>query len=248
MEKTMRCWRIDLRRNLSRYLNESLSERAVKGFEDHLLDCGECRTRLARMRTGHRIARLAPFFKPGRDPWRAIEAAIERNEAEVPASQKWFEKLRNRFHSRPASRPALAVTVLAVIVASLSVSVLIKRPWLPGAQQVQWAEPPIDRGEFHFVNIADIESNTEPHVVAEGYVADVRIDDEDGDLRFKLVESLQQMEPFIVCEIIDPIKLMPPPVGSRVRVYGVSRYDGKLDHRWYEVHPVLSIEMLQHRD
>jgi hypothetical protein len=108
-----------------------------------------------------------------------------------------------------------------------------------------WARSPIDRDEFHEVNIADIETNTEPHVVAEGYVAEVRVNDEDGDLSFKLVESLHQAEPFIVCEIIDPIKLMPPPVGSRVRVYGVSRYDGKTDHNWYEVHPVLSIEMVK---
>ena len=110
---------------------------------------------------------------------------------------------------------------------------------------INWAEPPIDRAEFHEVNINEIEHNTEPHVVAEGYVAEVRINDEDGDLSFKLVESLHQAEPFIVCEIIDPIKLVPPPVGSRVRVYGVSRYDGKTDHRWYEVHPVLSIEMVK---
>ena len=89
-----------------------------------------------------------------------------------------------------------------------------------------------------------MERTTKPHVMAEGYVSEVRIDDEDGDLRFKLVDSLQQSGPFIICEIIDPIKLAPPTVGCRVRVYGVSRYDSQADHMWYEVHPVLNIEVV----
>jgi hypothetical protein len=82
--------------------------------------------------------------------------------------------------------------------------------------------------------------------MAEGYVSEVRINDEDGDLSFKLVEDLKSPGPFIVCEIIDPIKLTPPKVGSRVRVYGVSRYDGQDNHNWYEVHPVLNIEEVRH--
>jgi hypothetical protein len=80
--------------------------------------------------------------------------------------------------------------------------------------------------------------------MAEGYVSEVSVNDEDGDLSFKLVDDLGQPGPFIVCEIIDPIKLAAPAVGSRVRVYGVSRYDGQADHNWYEVHPVLNIEVV----
>lgn len=98
-----------------------------------------------------------------------------------------------------------------------------------------------DEKEYHEVSISNISSNTKPHVVAEGYVTEVRID-KDGDLTFRLVEDLQQREPFIVCEIIEPIRLEAPSVGSRVRVYGVSRYDDQEDHRWHEVHPVLNIE------
>jgi hypothetical protein len=102
----------------------------------------------------------------------------------------------------------------------------------------------LDLSEFQTVNIADIEQNQKPHVVAEGYVSEVRVNDEDGDLRFKLVDDLGHPGPFIVCEIIDPIRLKVPSVGSRVRVYGVSRYDGQADHNWYEVHPVLNIEVV----
>jgi len=81
--------------------------------------------------------------------------------------------------------------------------------------------------------------------MTEGYVSEVRLSDEDGDLTFKLVDELGRPGPFIICEIIDPIKLAAPSVGSRVRVYGVSRYDGQAGRNWYEVHPVLNSEVLR---
>ncbi len=176
----MKCWRIDLRRSFSLYVTGELEASAVKRVEDHLLDCGSCRTRLARLRNGHRFAQEMPRFTPQLDPWTAIEAAID---ARQPNSKS--------------------------------------------------------------VNIADIEQNRKPHVMTEGYVSEVHVNDEDGDLSFKLVDELGQPGPFIICEIIDPIKLAPPSVGSRVRVYGVSRYDGQADHNWYEVHPVLNIEVVR---
>jgi hypothetical protein len=103
----------------------------------------------------------------------------------------------------------------------------------------------LDLSEFRTVQIGDIGQNGRPHVMTEGYVSEVRVNDEDGDLSFKLVADLGRTGPFIICEIIDPIKLAPPQVGSRVRVYGVSRYDGQADHNWYEVHPVLNIEVVR---
>ena len=85
-----------------------------------------------------------------------------------------------------------------------------------------------------------------PHIVAEGYVSDVHVSDEgDGDLAFKLVEKMGESAPFIYCEIINPINIEPPTVGSHVRVYGVSRYDAEAGHNWYEVHPVLNIEAVR---
>jgi hypothetical protein len=99
-----------------------------------------------------------------------------------------------------------------------------------------------DASGFRPVSISNIQNNTEPHVVAEGYVTEVRIDEEDGDLMFKLVEDVSQPQPFIVCEIISPINLAPPVVGSRVKVYGVSRYDDAEGRQWHEVHPVLALE------
>src|SRR4051812_41094694 len=91
----MKCWRMDIRRNFSRYLDKELVPPAVKRIEDHLLDCGECRTRMARMQTGHRFARRMPRVMPERDPWRAIEAAIDREQNTTPQSPV----------KRPPSRP-----------------------------------------------------------------------------------------------------------------------------------------------
>jgi hypothetical protein len=77
----------------------------------------------------------------------------------------------------------------------------------------------------------------------EGYVTEVSIQ-QDGDRMFRIVHAPGESRPFVICEIIKPFNLSPPPVGSRVRVFGVSRYDPKENHNWYELHPVLNIEVL----
>ena len=234
----MRCWRIDLRRCFVSYLNGELEPGAIKRLEEHLLDCGPCRTRFAHLRNGHRLAQEMPRFTPQRDRWDTIEAAIN---GERPASTQkpvlagWREILVT-----PGF--AFAVIGLAALVASVFVS--SGRRAL-GEENGTLVSASLDLSEFHTVTITDIEHNIKPHVVAEGYVSELRVNDEDGDLSFKLVDDLGRPGPFIVCEIIDPIKLAPPSVGSRVRVYGVSRYDGQADHNWYEVHPVLNIEVLR---
>lgn len=233
----MKCWRIDLRRTFSLYLNGELEAGAVKRVEDHLLDCGSCRTRLARLRNGHRFAQEMPRFTPQRDPWIAIEAAIEAQPAPNDRGAAGWRGL--------LFKPSLALAVIGV--AALIAAVLVasdRREPAEGRAGPLIAEA-LDLSEFHTVSIADIEHNQKPHVMAEGYVSEVRVNDEDGDLRFKLVDDLGRPGPFIICEIIDPIKLKAPSVGSRVRVYGVSRYDGQADHNWYEVHPVLNIEVVR---
>jgi hypothetical protein len=238
----MRCWRIDLRRNFSQYLNGELSPRLRQQIEAHLLDCGHCRTQFVRLRTGHRVARQMRFFVPKRDPWMAIEAAIAHTER-VARLQPYATPMQSgsgpSWHRRMLFSLVFGLAILAWAV--------VPKPYMPfNPEQVGRAEVAIARDEFHEVSIADIERNTEPHVVAEGYVTEVRINREENVLSFKLVESLQQAKPFIICEIMDPIKLPPPAVGSHVRVYGVSRYDSQLGYQWYEIHPVLKIEVLTH--
>jgi len=231
----MKCLRFDIRRTFSLYLTGELEAQAVKRVEDHLIDCGPCRTNLARLRNGHRLAQQMPRFTPERDPWTAIEAAIEARPAKLPGRTIGWREM--------VFKPGFAIG--AIGVAALIAALVVATNRGVNAEAPLIAEA-IDLSEFHTVSIADIEQNQKPHVMTEGYVSEVRVDDKDGDLRFKLVDELGRPGPFIVCEIIDPIKLKAPPVGSRVRVYGVSRYDGQADHNWYEVHPVLNIEVVKH--
>ncbi len=233
----MKCWRIDLRRTFSLYLNGELDAGAVKRVEDHLIDCGSCRTRLARIRNGHRLAQEMPRFTPQRDPWTAIEAAIEARPAPNARGGAGWRGL--------VFKPGFALAVIGVAALIAALLVASGRRSSGEGPAGQLIADALDLSEFHTVSIADIERNQKPHVMAEGYVSEVRVNDEDGDLSFKLVDDLSGSGPFIICEIIDPIKLAPPPVGSRVRVYGVSRYDGQADHNWYEVHPVLNIEVVR---
>jgi len=234
----MQCWRFDLRRTFSSYLNGELDHNKTKRVEDHLLDCGTCRTKLARMRNGHRLAQELPRFTPERDPWNAIEAAVSGTAAANVHNDSRIPSLRSL-----VLKPGLALAVLGVVALLAAVFVASHRGTVRQEQagSILIADA-LDLSEFHTVAIADIERNRKPHVMAEGYVSEIRVNDEDGDLSFRLVEDLKSPGPFIVCEIIDPIKLAPPKVGSRVRVYGVSRYDGQDNHQWYEVHPVLNIE------
>lgn len=235
----MICWQIDVRRNFSRYLNGELDKRAVERIENHLLDCLQCRARLARIRAGHLFVQHLPRLKPQRDPWEAIEAAIYSDKMPAPVARLAFWRNLSFGHNLSFNKKlAAGVAVIVLLIAGLFIVLDLRE-----AGERSWPEiaESFDEKEYHEVSISNISSNTKPHVVAEGYVTEVRID-KDGDLTFRLVEDLQQREPFIVCEIIEPIRLEAPSVGSRVRVYGVSRYDDQENHRWHEVHPVLNIE------
>lgn len=236
----MKCWRIDLRRKYSLYLTGELETNAVKRIEDHLMDCGSCRVRIAHLRNGHRLAQEMPRFTPESDPWIAIEAAIGAQQPMASEAARSTARWRELVLT-----PGFALAVLGVVALTAAVLVASGRRARPEERSGTLIADALDLTEFHAVNIADIEQNQKPHVMAEGYVSEVRVNDEDGDLSFKLVDKLGHPGPFLICEIIDPIKLAPPPVGSRVRVYGVSRYDGQTDHNWYEVHPVLNIEVVR---
>ena len=239
--QSMKCWRFDLRRTFSRYLNGESDQSKVKRIEDHLLDCGDCRIRLARLRNGHRLAQELPRFTPERDQWNAIEAAIS---SAGPAIVR--KAVRTEGWRGLVVKPGVAVAGIGLVALVAAVLIMADRRAVREEYTGTLIADALDLSEFHTVNIADIERNQKPHVMTEGYVSEIRVNDEDGDLSFKLVEDLNSPGPFIVCEIIDSIKLKPPRVGSRVRVYGVSRYDGQDNHNWYEVHPVLNIEEVRH--
>ena len=228
----MKCFRFDIRRDFPLYLNGELDSNAVKRIEDHLIDCGPCRSRLAHLRNGHRLAQEMPRFTPVRDPWDSIEAAIKGQHPVERQGANWRELV---------FKPGFALGAVGLVALIVALVVATNRTVPAGGDLIAEA---LDLSQFHTVSIAEIERNQKPHVMAEGYVSEVRTD-KDGDLRFKLVDDLGRPGPFIVCEIIDPIKLKAPPEGSRVRVYGVSRYDSQPNHNWYEVHPVLNIEVMR---
>jgi len=236
----LRC--LYFKRRLAMYADGEISRQGAARIEDHLVDCGNCRAILLRLRAGQRFAREIPRRRAAFDQWPTIEgmiAAEEPSEVQptISSGVPWWRPARVSVIGGVLALASLSLFILTVIVNRQS------RPDSSGSAGTLATN--LDLNDFHAVSIPDIGRSTEPHVVAEGYVSDVRIDDEDGDLVFKLVDDVKRPAPFIICEIISPLKIAPPPVGSRVRVYGVSRYDGKADHQWYEVHPVLDIEMVR---
>ncbi|KAF0250316.1 MAG: hypothetical protein FD167_278 [bacterium] len=234
----MKCWRIDLQRNLIYYLHKELDNKSITNLENHLLDCSFCRGKLAQLRTSQAfVQQLKPTAIPT-NPWNAIEAAITKQSSKQ-------QKVSFNIFLNPNLRAAMWF-IGGVLLTSLLFANLF---WPPNNTSNNKAEAPNEEIEFssenfRLVSINEMSSNTEPHVVTQGYVSEIRID-ADGDTTFKIVETLGIAKPFIVCEIIDPIKLSPPQVGSKVKVYGVSRYDEKVNHQWYEVHPVLNIELVK---
>jgi anti-sigma factor RsiW len=227
------------RRRLPVYADGELPRRIADRIENHLVDCGECRAILLRLREGQRFASQVPRRSLASDQWAEIEALIAADGKGSPGPTR----VRFGGWRRPAWA-SLATVLLALVSLSLLILILNRQSRIDYSRS-SGVTGSLDLSDFHAVSISDMAQSTEPHVVAEGYVSDVRIDIEDGDLVFKLVDDVKRPQPFVVCEIIGQIKLAPPPVGSRVRVYGVSRYDGKQDHQWYEVHPVLDIEVVR---
>lgn len=66
----------------------------------------------------------------------------------------------------------------------------------------------------------------------------------EGSRRFRLNDP-DDPKAFVVCEILDGDPLRASKPGARVRVCGVSLYDSNPDHRWFEIHPVLKVEVLR---
>ncbi len=238
----MRCLRFDLWKNFSPYLDGELDAKTIKRVEDHLLDCNDCRARLSRLRDGHRFAVQLPCHAPQGDGWEAIAAALDADDTPMPfiptpkkAPVVWRGVLTS---------PLFASAILGMAFVVLGFALFLNQQ-KPRPTPTINAARPFDGRSFRPVSISDIQNNTKTHVVAEGYVTEVRVDAEDGDLIFKLVEDVSQPQPFIICEIISPINLAPPAVGSRVKVYGVSRYDADEGRQWHEVHPVLNIEVVK---
>ena len=81
-------------------------------------------------------------------------------------------------------------------------------------------------------------------MVTEGIVLDQPGEpDERGVRRFKLADPSHR-QAFVICEVFQGAGVRIPRTGTRVRVYGVTRFDSRPDHQWFEIHPVLKLEIL----
>jgi hypothetical protein len=217
----MKCLRIDVSRKLLPYIHGVLSGSESNKIEKHLSRCSSCKAKANRLLEGDSFARVIPAVNSKENGWSKLEAAISR------------EQFPTRRMPRAFMRACAVITILFATAFF---------GWQIGRLTTTKNPYNFESDEYRAVPIREMPSNTEPHVVTEGYISEVRFDHEDGDLLFKLVENLEHPSPFVICEIIPPSNLDAPAVGKRVRVYGVSRYDAKEDHQWYEVHPVVAIE------
>jgi Putative zinc-finger len=216
------CWRKDLQRKITPYVHGYLSPDSRKEIESHLTECDRCRIVLSRILVANRLAGHLPSVSAPIDSWKAIESTIGK-------------KSRSSTNALPF--PMKTILGAAATVFTVFLFFLL---WtgFPDFQK----QDSFDPAAFRPVSISQFPNTVEPHVATEGYVTQISVQDEEGDLKFKLVDNLHRPNHFVVCEIIAPFKMTAPSPGSRIRVYGVSRYDSKADHQWFEVHPVLNIE------
>jgi hypothetical protein len=227
------------------YLEGALSPGETERVESHLAGCEKCRSLFIRLRDGHLAARHlrdergeeaqgSPAYDSIRDGI-GIRLSIRRRWALA-----WENRLAVSATPRMIRILAGMVVVLAVLLVVSNRNVLFGTP-----ARFAGGSRAFDLRDFHPIRIPEIQANTRPRIATEGYVSDVRIDEEEKILHFKLTEIPQKTEPFVVCEVMNPSAKKRPREGSRVRVYGVARYDAQPGREWHEVNPVFDIFVLK---
>jgi hypothetical protein len=240
----MSCWRFDLRRKLLPYIEGELCARDVERLERHLLDCGWCREMLLRLKAGHHMAQQLPHVMPGAGHRSELDAVMA-----TAAPRASIHQARNRVRGDWLDRlstPQVVAALTALVLMQSAFLLVSNRGFLFGQRSGGAIKASaLELKDFRQLSIPELEFNTQPHIVTEGYVQGVHADAEEGTVAFKLVESDRGPGSFVVCEIMSPIHLAVPAEGSHVRVYGVARYDAQTDRKWYEVNPVLNISVLK---
>lgn len=242
----MFCLRLDLNDKLLPFLEGGLTPPETERLKDHLGRCASCRKALAGLQAGRKAAcelgrmeALDPA--PGPPLFDELPAAVREAASGRPKfTSGWMEGL----HVLTARPLVSALAALVVILSGLLI-VTNRTATDPSADLSMTLAAALDWSSFHPLRIPDLPSNTRTRIVTEGYVRNVHYDAEEGTLHFRLSDVPQASGPFVVCEIMNPIVVPQPREGSRVRVYGVARYDAKPGREWHEVNPVLNITELK---
>jgi hypothetical protein len=241
----MACRRFFLRRTFVPYLEGGLPARKVDRLERHLRECASCRILLRRLQGGHRLAGGLRCGGPeGSDGPPDLEALLADVEA-APPSRRRFVGIWEGWLDSVTTRGA--VQALAAIVVALFVLLAVSnRRASPGRTPLAGLRlGAMDVRDFSPLRIGDLPTNTRPYVATEGFVRDVHVDAAEKTLHFKLAESAEATSPYILCEIMRRTDIPVPVEGSRVRVYGVARFDAQAGRGWHEVNPVLDIAVLK---
>ena len=241
----MSCWRFDFRRKFVPYLEGELPPREAKRLEKHLLHCKRCRAMFIRLRAGHQSALLLRHLSTD-ETHRAprYEAVMSDIGEVVSRRQRWVRAWENWLYM--LTTPRVVQVLMVLVLMQLALLIFLNRRALFGERQSVMTLPSaLDFSAFHHLSIPEHQWNTRPYITTEGYVRDVSVDEEEGTLHFKLMEFPQGTGPFVVCEILRPLSMPPPSEGSRVRVYGVARYDAQPGRMWHEVNPVLNMAVLK---
>ena len=112
-------------RKFSAYLHEELSPEENRRVAEHLIGCNRCRVEFERVRFGMRLAQQLPIMTAPQSVWPEIDAALRKQPVtQMIADRRW----------RPATRLAIAASIIVLLVGSL----LIIRSIFSGAQP-SWA-------------------------------------------------------------------------------------------------------------
>lgn len=94
---------------------------------------------------------------------------------------------------------------------------------------------------YPLVSVGTVEHNLffSPRASVEGTVIQTFHNNEDNDWHINVKDDSGHI---LVAEIIPELLKPVPLVGTKIKIWGVTRYD--LEHRWWELHPVIGWEKI----
>jgi len=233
------------------YADETLPLEKRRAMERHLDGCDSCREEFLRLKTGHdlavklgRVEKRSSSGEPGFAPAPEFSPAL--------AEDVWASRGRRRWNgfmlrwTLAVSSPRTVAALATVVIIQALLLGFLNRDALFGTGNAAPASiSGIAINNFRILDIAELPTNSHPHVTTEGYVRKVWMDAEENTLHFMLAANPEGAGPFIVCEILNPELISAPRAGNRVKVYGVARYDAQAGRQWHEVNPVLDLSVIK---